>query len=196
MNYYGRNYARGGVIYRRGDIVYVEREIEETKGHEQLPGRPAVIVSGAAGDTCMVVYLTTNEARATDSTLHVRISTAARPSVALCDQIKTVDVRRLGSWYGHVTQAEAEEIDRAMLKALVMQDVRPAQTEEQRLQGLLLEARAEAKAWKEIALKFGGGHPVKVLEHERRKEKTKCCKKIDCTTWTAWKVSGRLRPAA
>lgn len=157
MNYYDRNYARGGGNYRRGDIVYVEREIEATKGHEQLPGRPAVIVSNATSGTCMVVYLTTNEAKATDSTLHVRISTAARPSVALCDQIKTVDVRRLGRWYGHVTQAEAEAIDRAMLKALAMQDAAQAKTEEEKLQGLLLAARAEAKAWKEIALKFAGG---------------------------------------
>lgn len=157
MNYYDRNYARGGGNYRRGDIVYVEREIEETKGHEQLPGRPAVIVSNATSGTCMVVYLTTNEAKATDGTLHVRISTAARPSVALCDQIKTVDVRRLGRWYGHVTQTEAEAIDRAMLKALAMQDAAQAKTEEEKLQGLLLAARAEAKAWKEIALKFAGG---------------------------------------
>ena len=50
MTYNSNTYNRRSCNhYRRGDIVYIEREIEETKGHEQLPGRPAVIVSGAAG---------------------------------------------------------------------------------------------------------------------------------------------------
>lgn len=148
--------ARGG-CYRRGDIVYIEREIDDTQGHEQRPGRPGIIVSNAAGETCMVVYLTTNEARLTDDTLHIKISTAARPSVALCDQIKTVDARRLGRWFGRITDAEAAALDRAMKKALIMQDAPRPETETEQLQKLLTEARAEAKAWKEIALQFCGG---------------------------------------
>lgn len=121
--------ARGG-CYSRGDIVYIEREV--------------------------------------DDTLHIKISTAARPSVVLCDQIKTVDARRLGRWFGRITDAEATALDRAMKKALIMQDAPRPETETGQLQKLLTEARAEAKAWKEIALQFCGGvRPVKIVGTEK-----------------------------
>ncbi len=148
--------------YRRGDIVYIEREIEQTQGHEQMPGRPAIIVSSVERGTCMVAYLTTNEARATDSDVHIRIRTAARPSVALCDQIKTVDTRRLGNFYGHVTEDEMEAVKRAMAKALglVIQEKTISKAgEDEKMKEQLIEAKAEAKVWKEVTLKICGLQP-------------------------------------
>lgn len=50
-----------------------------------------------------------------------------------------------------------EQQDSSCCSKHFMQDAAQAKTEEEKLQGLLLAARAEAKAWKEIALKFAGG---------------------------------------
>lgn len=66
----------------------------------------------------MVVYLTTREDRPDPDGLHVKISSAERPSRALCDQIKTVDVRCLGQYFGHVTPEEERAITDACRRAL------------------------------------------------------------------------------
>ena len=94
--------AKAGI--KRGDIYFITG-IEAT-GSEQGGERPAVIVSNDTGNkyapVVEAVYLTTK--RKTDIPTHVYISSAERPSIALCEQIVTV--------------AEMRRIDRALSTSL------------------------------------------------------------------------------
>lgn len=42
---------------------------------------------------------------------HVRIESAGKRSTALCEQISSVDVSRLGDFKGHLTDREMAQVD-------------------------------------------------------------------------------------
>lgn len=103
---------------RRGDIYWVR--IPYHTGHEQAKDRPCVIVSCDAlnntSETVVVIFLTRRGKRWTPG--HVNINSADRPSVALCEQICTIDKRRLERCIGHVTDREMAEIDAALHRTM------------------------------------------------------------------------------
>ena len=80
---------------KRGDIFYVGGGA--ATGREQRANRPAVVVSNNAGNRhasiVEMVYLTTREKASLPT--HVRINSAERPSLAMCEQIVTVCNSRL-----------------------------------------------------------------------------------------------------
>lgn len=82
----------------RGDVFYVNRS--ETIGSEQRSGRPAIIVSNPEcnehSPVVEVVYLTCQYKKPMPT--HVRIESIGRRSTALCEQITSVDVSRLGDY--------------------------------------------------------------------------------------------------
>lgn len=98
----------------RGEIYYIHET--EVSGNEQAGGRPGIIVSNDVGNehspVVIVVYLTTQEKKPLPT--HVKISSAAKPSVALCEQIKTVYKARLGSYIGQISDTEQECLDKAL----------------------------------------------------------------------------------
>ncbi len=104
--------------YYRGQIYYVYPT--NTVGSEQNGGRPAIIVSNDVGNefsrVVEVVYLTTREKKPLPT--HVQIGTTNRPSIALCEQIETVDKERIGSYINEITQAEMKGIEKAILISL------------------------------------------------------------------------------
>ena len=124
---------------KRGDILYVESGY--AVGSEQRPGRPAIIVSNDANNrsssTVELVYLTTQPKH--DLPTHVTIHSLSRESIAICEQISTVAVERLGSVRGCVTDEEMANIEAAMLVSLGMQKKAPKENLDDRL------AAAEAK---------------------------------------------------
>ncbi|MBD5130301.1 MAG: type II toxin-antitoxin system PemK/MazF family toxin [Ruminococcaceae bacterium] len=103
---------------KRGDIYYIERF--QTTGSEQHPGRPAVIVSNNDNNrhstTVEVVYLTTQPKE--NLPTHARVNSCMRDSIAICEQITTVALERVGDYKGHVTDCEMAEIEAAMLASL------------------------------------------------------------------------------
>lgn len=107
-----------GTEIRRGDIFYISRY--PTTGSEQEAGRPGIIVSNEANNlhsgTVEVVYLTTQPKP--DLPTHVSIDSAPRPSRALCEQVTTVSVERLGNYIGRLTDREMTQIDTALLISL------------------------------------------------------------------------------
>lgn len=107
--------------FKRGDIYYVERSVYT--GSEQGAGRPAIIVSNDKnnefGSTVEVVYLTTQPKK--DLPTHVVIRSVARESIAICEQITTVAIERIGDYKGHVTDVEMANLEIAMLISLDMQ---------------------------------------------------------------------------
>lgn len=105
--------------YKRGDIFYVMRDGIQT-GSEIYHGRPAIIVSNdilnATSSLVEVVFLTTQPKK--DMGTHVRITSTGRLSTALCEQITTVAIERLGNYIGTASDKEMREIDMAIGQSL------------------------------------------------------------------------------
>lgn len=104
--------------FKRGDMWYVNYSY--SVGSEQQAGRPAVIVSNDANNahstTLEVVYLTTAPKRCLPT--HVEIKSTGRDSVALCEQVSTVSIERIGNYKGRATDEEMANIDKAIAISL------------------------------------------------------------------------------
>ena len=106
--------------YHRGQIYYVYPRGYDYTGSEQGGGRPAIIVSNDVGNeyssVVEVVFLTTREKKPLPT--HVKIISSRQPSIALCEQIETVDKGRIGNYINEVSQAELKGIEKAILISL------------------------------------------------------------------------------
>lgn len=107
---------------KRGEIYYIERYQNEESGSEQHAGRPAIIVSNDKNnefsETVEVVYLTTRPKK--DLPTHVKVRSATRESVALCEQITTVSVTRVGEYVGTCTDSEMRMLETALAISLCL----------------------------------------------------------------------------
>ena len=103
---------------RRGEIYYIDKAVQT--GSEQIAGRPAIIVSSdkcnLSSEIVEVVFLTT--APKIDMATHVTIRSTQRVSTALCEQVTSVSVSRVGTYFGRCTDAEMDEIDTALAISL------------------------------------------------------------------------------
>ena len=103
---------------KRGEIYYIESYY--TTGSEQRAGRPAVIVSNEKNNehssTVEIVYLTTQPKH--DLPTHVTVRGTGRDSIALCEQITSVAVERLGEYCGVCNNQELAAIDTALMISL------------------------------------------------------------------------------
>lgn len=106
---------------KRGEIWYIEKGF--SVGSEQASGRPAVVISNDLNNThsptVEVVYLTTKPKH--NLPTHVTIHSLSRISTALCEQITTVAVERIGNYCGRVTADEMEGIEAAVHISLGLQ---------------------------------------------------------------------------
>ena len=102
----------------RGEIYHVCGA--NSVGHEQRGDRPAVIVSNNVGNehspVVEVVYLTTQQKKPLPT--HVQIYSSPKASIAMCEQIATVDKCRLYNLIGRVTEDELQRINRALVISL------------------------------------------------------------------------------
>ena len=105
-----------------GDILLISLPSHAPRGHEQEGLRPAVVVGlpERAGDprypTVLVVPLTTQEGTWSRKApvLYPRIQAGAaglpRPSIALLDQLRSIDVRRVSRYLGSLGQEEFQPV--------------------------------------------------------------------------------------
>lgn len=104
----------------RGDIHYIFES--ETSGSEMRAGRPAIIVSNnkcnSHSSVIEVVYLTTKPK--TDLPTHVAIRSASKPSTAVCEQVSSVNVSRVGNYIGTCTTAEMNAVNTAIAISLAI----------------------------------------------------------------------------
>lgn len=131
---------------RRGDIFYVGGGY--TTGSEQHAGRPAIVVSNDKNNehssTVEMVYLTTRPKR--DMPTHVPISSLSRASIAICEQITTVAIERIGKYHGRVTPAEMSALEEAMMVSLSLNAGRPSADDAQLVTDLMTQVtEAEAR---------------------------------------------------
>ena len=107
---------------KRGEIYYIERYQNEESGSEQHAGRPAIIVSNDKNnefsETVEVVYLTTRPKN--DLPTHCKIRSATRESIALCEQVTTVSVSRVGEYVGTCTDSEMRMLETALAISLCL----------------------------------------------------------------------------
>jgi mRNA interferase MazF len=104
----------------RGMILDVN--LNPTIGHEQRKTRPCLVVQNDIGNanssTTIVVPLTSAENIKRFYPVHVRIPAGhaglAKESVALCNQIRTVDEVRFGKVYGKLSGSMMQEVNRAL----------------------------------------------------------------------------------
>ena len=102
----------------RGDIFYIAPY--RNTGSEQRAGRPAIIVSNNENNlhsqTVEVVFLTTRPKSKLPT--HVRIFSAPRNSIALCEQITTVSIEKICGYEGKATDKEMKNIEQAIAISL------------------------------------------------------------------------------
>ncbi len=102
---------------RRGDVYYVAstRDYQEY-GSEQRSGRPAIIVSNDKNNefspVVEVVYLTTRPKNRLPT--HIDIRATGKPSIAICEQITSISVDRLGDYIGTLSELECEMLNAAL----------------------------------------------------------------------------------
>ena len=108
---------------RRGEIRFAD--LEPVRGSEANKRRPVVIVSNDGANqraatlghgVVTVVPVTSNMARVLpfQTPLDPGATGLARPSKALAEQVKSIDVRRLGPRIGYLPPATISELDEAL----------------------------------------------------------------------------------
>lgn len=106
-------------MVRRGEIFYIMSGTQST-GCEQKADRPAIIVSNNKCNIFSkfveVVYLTKQPK--TDLPTHVTINSSGRTSTALCEQVHSVSIDRVGDYVGICTDYEIYMIDIALAVSL------------------------------------------------------------------------------
>lgn len=110
----------------RGDIFYIERF--DTTGSEQHSGRPGIIVSNEKNNqfsaTVEVVYLTSKPKE--NLPTHVIIDSTGIKSIALCEQITSIDKSKIGAYKCTVTADEMRKVDLAMMESLGLRYIQSA----------------------------------------------------------------------
>lgn len=104
----------------RGEIYYIHKN--QSIGHEihTEKARPAVIVSNNNlthhSGVVEVVFLTSQPKK--DMPTHVLVECKGITSTALCEQVNTVAIQRVGDYAGTCTEEEMRAIDKALLASL------------------------------------------------------------------------------
>ena len=111
--------------FRRGDIYYVQFGNTST-GSEQHGDRPAVIIQNDVGNTyaptLIVVPLTSNTEKKVTQPTHCLLENEglSMSSMALAEQIFTIDKSRVKRFVGHLTPEEMGRVDDAVKISLAL----------------------------------------------------------------------------
>ena len=105
--------------YRRGEVYWTQ--LDPARGHEQAKTRPCVILSDTLINqrrgTVVVVPLTTTTQPAHPPLL-VATPSMGPNAKARTEHVRAVDKSRTGRLAGALSEADLEELSRAMIKVL------------------------------------------------------------------------------
>jgi len=100
---------------QRGEVYFIK--YYDTVGSEQHGNRPAIIVSNNRcndhSPVVEVVYLSTRIKN--NLPTHVEINSTPNKSVALCEQIHSIDISRIENYMCTLSDKEMWAVDRALL---------------------------------------------------------------------------------
>lgn len=110
-------------MINRGDIYYAN--LDSGIGSEQQGTRPTIVIQNNTGNkyspTVIVTMLTTSTTKRKLPT-HVKIdcerSGLPQNSIAMLEQIRTIDKHRLGEFIGHISNKTMRKIDKAAIRSL------------------------------------------------------------------------------
>lgn len=128
----GRTYEKGGcdmadkTVIKRGDIVYAD--LRPVVGSEQGGIRPVLIIQNNLGNfyspTTIAVVLTTKDKKSTlptHVTLHKnQCEGLIDDSVIMCEQIRTIDKKRIREKVGRINEESLDEVMRAVKVSINM----------------------------------------------------------------------------
>lgn len=105
----------------RGEIYYAD--LSDTVGSEQEGQRPVLILQNDKGNqhsTTTIVAAITSSKKKKPLPTHVTLTADGleRLSIVLLEQLRTVDIRRLGRYVGTASQEEMEAVDKAAAVSL------------------------------------------------------------------------------
>ena len=101
----------------RGEVYYLR--YDDSYGHEMATGRPVVVISSDVGiDRCEVVTIAYLTSKYKQININVEVNCTPRRSWVLCNQLATVDKRRLGDRMCKLSPSELEEVDEKLCDAL------------------------------------------------------------------------------
>lgn len=113
----------------RGDVYYAE--FDHATGSETFGRHPVIVIQNNTGNdyskTIIGVVLTTQRNKAEIPT-HVLISNEGqrfRNSMALAEQIYTIDKRRLSAYLGHLDSDSMRLVDEAICRSLALNVCKP-----------------------------------------------------------------------
>ena len=116
--------------YRRGDIFVAD--LGEGIGSEQQGIRPVVVIQNDIGNlhcpTVIVAPMTSQGFKKHDLPTHCfldQIEGLSEPSMAILEQIRTIDKKRLAEKLGHLTDTQMEEINQGILVSLGYMRAKP-----------------------------------------------------------------------
>lgn len=106
---------------KRGQIWQINSCNTTTTGCEMWADRPAIIISNdvtcAKAGFVNIVYLTTQKRKRRLPT-HIDVVSGDKKAIALCEQIHTVDKKRIGFYIDTVESSVMTDIDRAIMFSL------------------------------------------------------------------------------
>ena len=99
---------------KRGEIWWVN--FEPSRGSEIKKTRPAVIVSDNVINRIRrtIVVIPLSSSPDPKPPIVIPLTSAGKDSVAVCDQIRTVDKSRFGKLIGSITEAETRQLDKSI----------------------------------------------------------------------------------
>ena len=110
-------------VFHRGDIYMAN--LNPFKGSEQGGTRPVVVLQNDMGNffspTIIITPLTTQIEKKKTLPTHCNISSAqglSAPSIALLEQIKTIDKSRIISYLGKISNEQMQQIEKAIQVSL------------------------------------------------------------------------------
>ena len=104
---------------RRGDIYYAN--LDPVIGSEQGGERPVLIIQNDKGNqhspTVIVAAVTSrvNKKKSLPTHIPIECTALAEDSIALLEQIRTIDKQRLTEYVGKVSSESMEKIDKSFL---------------------------------------------------------------------------------
>jgi len=113
--------------FRRGEIWTVD--LEPVVGSEQGKARPALIIQNDIGNlyspVLIVAALTSGEEARYDVQVEVKAPEGGlhHNSIVLLNQIRTIDKRRVGRYWGHLSAQTIQQVDEAIKISLGMMPI-------------------------------------------------------------------------
>ena len=106
---------------KRGDIYLAD--LNPTVGSEQGGERPVIVVQNNTGNRyspTIIVVAVSSKVYKKDLPVHVALTSNCLPkkSIALLEQVRTIDKKRLKEYVGRVSKREMREIEKALYISL------------------------------------------------------------------------------